>query len=112
MHNSSDFSFSANIFYHCYDCCVYATLGYVHVSTCRVSPDNNFLAYTLDSTGSEQFMLQIKDLRSGCIIPKLQVNGVVSVAWAQDGCTLFYTQSDENQRPCRQIIFLSFTFFF
>ncbi|XP_060669574.1 uncharacterized protein LOC107429092 [Ziziphus jujuba] len=75
--------------------------GYVHVGTCRVSPDHNFLAYALDITGSEQFMLQIKDLRSGCIVPKLQVNGVVSVAWAQDGCSLFYTQSDENQRPCR-----------
>ncbi|KAF3431635.1 hypothetical protein FNV43_RR26366 [Rhamnella rubrinervis] len=75
--------------------------GYVHVGACRVSPDHNFLAYTIDITGSEQFMLQIKDLRSGSIIPELQVNGVVSIAWAQDGCTLFYTQSDENQRPCR-----------
>ncbi|KAK9934918.1 hypothetical protein M0R45_022044 [Rubus argutus] len=41
------------------------------------------------------------DLRSGCIIPKLQINGVVSLAWAQDGRTLFYTLSDENQRPYR-----------
>lgn len=78
-----------------------AIVGYVHVGTCRVSPDHNFLAYTIDITGSEQFILQIKDLRSGSIVPELQVNGIVSVAWAQDGRTLFYTQSDENQRPCR-----------
>lgn len=89
-----------------------AIVGYVHVGTCRVSPDHNFIAYTIDITGSEQFMLQIKDLRSGSIIPELQVNGIVSVAWAQDGRTLFYTQSDENQRPCRQTIFLSFNLFF
>ncbi|PSR88196.1 Protease [Actinidia chinensis var. chinensis] len=75
--------------------------GYVHVGTCRVSPDHNFLAYTLDITGSEKFMLQIKDLTTGHILPKLRVDGVVSLAWAQDGCTLFYTVSDENQRSYR-----------
>lgn len=75
--------------------------GYVHVGTCRISPDHNFLAYTLDVTGSEQFMLQIKDLRSGRLFSKLQVDGVVSLAWTQDSSTLFYTQSDDNQRPYR-----------
>ncbi|CAK9142472.1 unnamed protein product [Ilex paraguariensis] len=75
--------------------------GYVHVGTCRVSPDHNYLAYTVDTTGGEQFTLQIKDLRSGCALPKLGVGRVVSLAWAQDSCTLFYTMSDENQRPYR-----------
>ncbi|OVA04889.1 Peptidase S9 [Macleaya cordata] len=73
--------------------------GYVHVGTCRVSPDHNFLAYTLDTTGGEQFMLQIKDLRALCILPNLRVDGVVSLAWAKDSQTLFYTVSDETQRP-------------
>ncbi|XP_039059867.1 protease 2 [Hibiscus syriacus] len=75
--------------------------GYVHVGQCRISPDHNFLAYTLDATGSEQFMLQVKDLRNGCIIPRAPVDGVVSLAWAQDCQTLFYTIADENQRPYR-----------
>ncbi|KAL0538823.1 hypothetical protein IC582_022982 [Cucumis melo] len=75
--------------------------GYVHVGTCRVSPDHNFLAYTVDITGDEHFMLQIKDLRNGLIIPKLQKEGVVSLAWAEEGRMLFYTQADENQRPYR-----------
>ncbi|KAF7132255.1 hypothetical protein RHSIM_Rhsim09G0121800 [Rhododendron simsii] len=78
--------------------------GYVHVGTCRVSPNHNFLAYTLDTTGGENFMLQIKDLTTLHNIPKSRVDGVVSLAWAQDGCTLFYTESDENQRPYRQIL--------
>ncbi|KAF4348843.1 hypothetical protein F8388_024368 [Cannabis sativa] len=69
----------------------------------KVSPNHNFLAYTLDVSGSEQFILQVKDLRTGCIIPNLQVHRVVSIAWALDGNTLFYTQSDENQRPFRQV---------
>lgn len=75
--------------------------GYVNVGTCRVSPDHNYLAYTLDISGGERFTLQIKDLRSGLIDPKLEVYGAVSLAWAQDASYLFYTLSDENQRPYR-----------
>nr|GMC86502.1 Oligopeptidase B, putative [Ipomoea batatas] len=51
--------------------------GYVHVGTCRVSPDHNFLAYTIDISGGEEFVLQIKDLQSDCILPNLNINGVV-----------------------------------
>ncbi|KAG5068319.1 hypothetical protein JHK85_000696 [Glycine max] len=58
--------------------------GYVNVGSCRVSPDNNYLAYTLDISGGERFTLQIKDLRSGLIDPQLEVDGAVSLAWAQD----------------------------
>ncbi|XP_028085498.1 uncharacterized protein LOC114286512 isoform X1 [Camellia sinensis] len=75
--------------------------GYVHVGTCRVSPDHNLFAYTLDITGGEKFILQVKDLRTMYILPKLRVDGVVSLEWARDGRTLFYTVSDENQRPYR-----------
>ncbi|KAL5123446.1 O-fucosyltransferase 34 [Glycine soja] len=62
--------------------------GYVNVGTCRVSPDHNYLAYTLDISGGERFTLQIKDLRSGLIDPKLEVYGAVSLAWAQDASYL------------------------
>lgn len=71
------------------------------MGTCRVSPDHKFLAYTLDITGNEQFLLQVKDLSNGYIVSRSQVDGVVSLAWAQDSTTLFYTVSDENQRPYR-----------
>ncbi|CAL1395198.1 unnamed protein product [Linum trigynum] len=75
--------------------------GYVHVGACRVSPDHNFIAYTVDVNGSEQFLLRIKDLGDGSIVQRSEVEGVVSLAWARDGRTLFYTVSDENQRPYR-----------
>ncbi|XP_016202941.1 uncharacterized protein LOC107643729 isoform X2 [Arachis ipaensis] len=75
--------------------------GYVHVGTCRVSPDHNYLAFTVDISGAEQFMLKVKDLRTGLIDPKLAADGVVSLAWARDATSLFYTLSDENQRPYR-----------
>ncbi|XP_076953603.1 uncharacterized protein LOC143627727 [Bidens hawaiensis] len=75
--------------------------GYVHVGTCRISPDHRFLAYTVDITGEERFLLQVKYLKTGIIIPTLKVEGVVSLAWAQDSCTLFYTVCDQSQRPYR-----------
>ncbi|KAK9074466.1 hypothetical protein SSX86_007064 [Deinandra increscens subsp. villosa] len=75
--------------------------GYVHVGTCRISPDHRFLAYTIDVTGEEHFLLQVKDLQNKTVIPSLRVEGVVSLAWAQDSCTLFYTLCDQSQRPYR-----------
>ncbi|KAL1569852.1 dipeptidyl aminopeptidase BI [Salvia divinorum] len=75
--------------------------GYVHVNTCRVSPDHRFLAYTVDTKGDEQFQLQIKDLGNDSVLPQPKVAGVVSLAWAQDSSTLFYTLCDQNLRPYR-----------
>jgi protease II len=87
---------------------IFNTAGYVHVGTCRVSPDHNYLAYTVDTSGGERFVLQVKDLRSGLNDPKVEVDGVVSLAWSRDASSLFYTQSDENQRPYRQNIVTGF----
>lgn len=75
------------------------------MGTCRVSPDHNFLAYTIDVTGEEHFLLQVKDLQCGTHIPSLRVENVVSLAWAQDSHTLFYTLCDQSQRPYRQFFF-------
>lgn len=75
--------------------------GYVHIGVCRISPDHNFLAYTLDITGSEKFTLQIKDLRDGHLVNNVKADGVVSLAWVQDGSALVYTVVDDIQRPYR-----------
>lgn len=76
-------------------------LGYVHVGTCRISPNHKYLAYTLDKNGSEMFVLQIKDLQTGDIISKSEVEGVVSLAWTTDSACLLYTVCDKNLRPYR-----------
>ncbi|HEU4535434.1 MAG TPA: S9 family peptidase, partial [Polyangiaceae bacterium] len=66
----------------------------------RVSDDGNLLAYALDTKGSYDFRLYVKDLRTG----KLLADGaerVHSLAWAADNKTLFYTVEDEAHRPYR-----------
>ena len=60
----------------------------------EVSDDNRWLAYSTDKTGFRQYVLQVKDLRTGETLPE-RVERVTSVAWAADNRALFYTVEDE-----------------
>ncbi|KAJ4747567.1 Prolyl oligopeptidase family protein [Rhynchospora pubera] len=74
--------------------------GYVHIGSCRISPDHKFLAYTLDSSGSEFFSLHIKCLQTNRIVYSSSTDkGVVSLAWTGDSRFLGYTICDQTQRP-------------
>ncbi|KAM0866112.1 hypothetical protein ACQ4PT_042830 [Festuca glaucescens] len=53
--------------------------GYVHIGSCRTSPDHRFLAYTLDTSGGELFSLEVKDLQSKCVIFSSPHKGIVYV---------------------------------
>ncbi|CAM0951838.1 unnamed protein product [Alopecurus aequalis] len=73
--------------------------GYVHIGSCRISPDHRFLAYTLDTSGGELFSLEVKDLQSKRVIFSSPHKGIVSLAWSHDSENLFYTVCDETLRP-------------
>jgi len=64
----------------------------------EVSPDGNYLAFSLDDTGFREYTLQVKDLRTGELLPD-RIEKVKSVAWASDSQTIFYTVDDETKRP-------------
>ena len=57
------------------------------------SDDGNLLAYSTDTTGYRQYKLQIKDLRTGQLLPET-FERVGSVDWATDNKTLFFTTED------------------
>ena len=64
-----------------------------------ISPDNSKAAYFYNETGSyAEFTLNVKDLASGQDVG-FSVDGAVSVAWANDNKTLFYSLVDETLRP-------------
>jgi oligopeptidase B len=67
-----------------------------------VSDDNALLAYSTDTTGFRQYTLQIKDLRSGQILPE-RFERVTSAAWASDNKTLFYTVEDETTKRSHRL---------
>ncbi|KAI4373336.1 hypothetical protein MLD38_011470 [Melastoma candidum] len=73
--------------------------GFVDIGSCRVSPNHQLLAFTVDTDGSEQFLLHIKNISSGQVLPAPKVQGVVSLAWASDSSSLFYTVCDKQLRP-------------
>src|SRR5918995_2905287 len=55
---------------------------YFKIGAVEVSPDHRFLAYSVDTSGAEDFTVYIKDLRTGTLLPE-SINGASSrVAWA------------------------------
>lgn len=66
---------------------------YLGLGAYSISDDGNLLAYSLDFTGYRQYKLHVKDLRTGKVLPDTDER-VVSVVWANDNKTLFYTTED------------------
>ncbi|MDD3051287.1 MAG: S9 family peptidase [Candidatus Cloacimonetes bacterium] len=58
------------------------------------SDDQNYLAFTVDTSGEETFTLIIKDLRTGDFLPD-RIENVVSVCWANDNKTIYYTTDND-----------------
>ena len=74
---------------------------YFRVGAIEVSPDHRFLAYSVDTSGAEEFAVYIKDLDANALLAEA-INGASSrMAWANDGRTLFYTTLDEARRRHR-----------
>src|SRR3984957_8760480 len=73
------------------------THKFVGVGNFVISDDSNLLAYTVDFTGFRQYILQVKDLRTGLTLPDT-AERVTSVVWAADNHTLFLTTEDETTK--------------
>ena len=65
-----------------------------------VSDDGNLYAYLTDRVGNQDYLLWIKDLRSGQILEQ-PAKRASSVAWAADNSTIFYVVTNEAKRPYR-----------
>jgi len=65
-----------------------------------VSPDGNWLAYSIDYTGFREYALYVKNLKSGELLTD-KVDKVDSVAWGNDNKTVFYVVEDKAKRPYR-----------
>ena len=66
---------------------------YFAIGEFDVSDDGNFLAFSTDTTGYRQYTLQIKDLKTGKILPD-KIERVTSSVWSTDGKYLFVVQED------------------
>ena len=73
---------------------------FYRVWTMDVSPNGNLLAFSVDTNGSENYVLNIKNLTDGTILSD-KVENTQSIRWAADNATLFYTVEDTAKRPYR-----------
>ncbi|MFN8576600.1 MAG: S9 family peptidase [Candidatus Sericytochromatia bacterium] len=71
---------------------------YISLGAYRVSQDNNYLAYSIDTDGSESYTLKIKDLKTGQHL-KDEIKDSSSVEWTNDNKTILYSVLDEAKRP-------------
>ncbi|HEX4471610.1 MAG TPA: S9 family peptidase [Nocardioides sp.] len=63
-----------------------------------VSPDGTLLAYATDTVGDERYVLEVKDLATGELLPD-RIEGVLGGGvWSPDGRDLYYCTVDEAWR--------------
>ncbi len=80
---------------------------FMAVGSFAPSDDGTLLAFSTDNTGYRQYTLQIKNLRSGELLPE-KIERVDDVAWATDNKTLFYVTEDavtkRNDKMFRHVL--------
>ncbi len=64
-----------------------------------VSPNQQILAYSTDTTGAEQYTLVFLDLSTRSLYSETIPNTYYSFAWGNDNQTVFYTKVDDANRP-------------
>lgn len=66
----------------------------------EVSPSEDLLAYTVDTTGSELYQLRVLRISTGSVVFQGADDLILTrdAAWGLDDDTLFYSKSDETER--------------
>ena len=74
---------------------------YFSLGIYAVSPDQQILAYGVDTKGDEEFTVRFRDLRTGEHLADELDATSYSLEWANDNRTLFYNTMDAARRPYR-----------
>lgn len=78
-------------------------LEYYSLGGLNVSPDNKLVAFGVDTLGRRKYVLQVKNIETGEILPLKIDTTTGSSTWANDNKTLFYTKKDEQTLRSNQI---------
>ena len=73
---------------------------FMDVGAMEISDDGNLLLFSTDDSGYRQYTLQVKDLRTGEILPD-RAEKTESLLWAADNRTIFYTVENDAKRQYR-----------
>jgi oligopeptidase B len=72
---------------------------YMRLGVFEVSPRHDLLAYSIDTNGSETYILRFIDLGRGTELSEEIGNTYYSAVWANDNRRVFYTILDTAKRP-------------
>ena len=72
---------------------------YFAIGGFSISPSQDVLAYSTDYSGGERYTLRFRDLRTGDDLPDTVEDVYYSMAWSDDGRTIFYVRPDDTVRP-------------
>ena len=73
--------------------------GYLELGVTVVSPDENWLAYSFDTTGDEVYRIRFRDLATGDDLAEEVPRSYYGGAWSADSRWFFYTVHDAAYRP-------------
>ena len=68
--------------------------NFFQVGDSEVSQDNRLLAWVDDTVGRRQYVLRVKDLATGKLLPDAVPNVEPNIIWADDNKTLYYIEKD------------------
>jgi oligopeptidase B len=70
----------------------------------QVSPDNQWLAYGIDTSGDRRPVLHVKNLSTSGHLTEIIANTSGAYAWGADSKSLFYILNDHTVRPFRVML--------
>jgi len=74
-------------------------LAYWRMGDAGHSPDHRYLAYAVDTSGAEAYVIRVRDLSTGTDLIDRIGNARGDFEWSADSRTLFYTVLDDEHRP-------------
>jgi oligopeptidase B len=72
--------------------------AYFRVGAMSVSPCARYLAYSVDTDGSERFTLFVRDLESGALLPDIIPGTLSALVWTGDSRGLLYGLANDQWR--------------
>lgn len=78
--------------------------AYYQVTGLKVSPDNRLLAFGVDTVSRRKYVLHVKDLETGQLLPDAIPGTTGEAAWASDDQTFFYTRKHPETLRAERIL--------
>ncbi len=77
-------------------------LPFLSIGEWSVSDNDNLLVYSTDTTGFRQYILHVKDLHTGQVLPD-SAERVTSAEWAADNKKIFFVTEDKVTKRSNQL---------